>query len=162
MQPTGKASSRRKLMALIAGFAVSLVGVVGYKVSPLLFPPKDVQVLPEAGCDLQRAGCTAILPDGKIDFEFLTRPIPLARPFQVSLAVSGLEPRRVELDFAGVEMDMGYNRTVLQPTGGGHYRADVTIPVCVTGAMTWRATVILHMRDRRLSIPYEFLTGEVH
>lgn len=156
------AFSRRKLLALVSGLTVSLVIVVGYKLSPFLFPPADIQVLPESSCDLQRAGCAVTLPGGKIDFEFLRRPIPLARPFQVSLTTVGIDPSKIELDFAGVEMDMGYNRTVLKSAGDGRYLAEITIPVCVTGQMKWRATVIVHTRGQRLSIPYEFITGEEH
>ncbi|MGE0080543.1 MAG: hypothetical protein AB7U81_04540 [Thiohalomonadaceae bacterium] len=157
-----KAFGRRALLTLIPGLVVALVMVIGYKAWPLVFAPEDVQILPEPGCDLQRARCVATLPDGKIDLEFLTRPIPLARPFRVALATSGIAPSRVELDFAGVEMNMGENRAVLRAVGGGQYAADITLPVCITGPMKWRATVILHARNRRLSIPYEFSTGEVH
>jgi hypothetical protein len=151
---------RRLLLPLIYGLTIALLVVIGYKLAPTLFPPADARVLPDPGCDLQRTACSATVADGQIALNFLTRPIPLAKPFQVSLATRGINPGKVELDFAGIEMDMGYNRTVLKSAGDGNYFAEITLPVCITGRMKWRATVIVHTRRERLSIPYEFLTGE--
>ncbi len=147
------------LLAAIWGLAMATVMVVGYKLLPLVSAPDDVLVAPEAGCDLQQSRCAAALPGATVELEFLTRPIPLARPFQVALDTRGIDALRVELDFSGVEMDMGYNRALLTPVGEGRYTAEVIIPVCIMGKMTWRATAIIHTREQRLSIPYEFVTG---
>lgn len=160
--PPNHAGPRRALLLLAWGLVFSAVMVVGYKLLPLVSAPTDVLVVPEPGCDLQHTRCAAALPGGNVELEFLTRPIPLARPFQVALDARGIDVHRVELDFSGVEMDMGYNRIPLQPAGDGRYTAEAIIPVCVMGKMTWRATAIIHTRNQRLSIPYEFVTGEAY
>lgn len=154
-----RAVPRRVLLRLIWGLAIVAVMVVGYKLLSLVSAPDDVLVAPEPGCDLQQSRCTAALPGGTAELEFLTRPIPLARPFQVVLDTRGVDALKVELDVSGMEMDMGYNRIPLNPVGQGRYTAEVIIPVCIMGKMTWRATAIIHTRGQRLSIPYEFITG---
>jgi hypothetical protein len=154
-----RAITRSRLLGLIAVLSAALLLVIAYKLSPVLRPPADIQVMPELGCNVQHGKCSAALPDGRIELEFMTRPVPLARSFQVSLATPGVEPDKVEIDFAGVDMDFGYNRTALKYAGDGRYVADAALPVCLTGQMKWCATVILHRGGERLIIPFEFLSG---
>ncbi len=138
------------------------MGVVGagYLFSDLLLPKADVTATAAPGCDLHRGPCRAELPGGgSIELTVMPRPIPLAAPLRLEVAVSGVEADKVEVDFAGVSMNMGYNRPLLAPTGNGRHAAEATLPVCVTGEMEWAATVLVESGRRRIAAPFRFMAG---
>ena len=152
--------NKKLLIDLIGVLLILLVVVVGYKLSPMLLPKADVTVQPDAGCDLQRQACVARLPGGgSIELEMGERPIPLVKPFEVRIKANDFKPGRVEIDFAGIEMNMGYNRLLLTPRGDGGFVAEATLPVCITGQMAWQGTVLLESGHERIAIPYRFITG---
>lgn len=140
--------------------ALILIGAIGYKLSPLLLPKADLFVQPDAGCDLHRAPCTASLPGGgRISFSLSPRPIPVATPLDVEVALEGLEAERVKVDFAGVEMSMGYNRPTLRAITAQRHVGQATLPVCVTGRMLWQATVLVESGGQRIAVPFRFEAG---
>ena len=140
--------------------ALILIGVIGYKLSPLLLPKADVFLQPDPGCDLQRASCTAALPDGgRLGFALTPRPIPVTRPLDVAVEIEGLRADKVAVDFAGVDMSMGYNRQTLQAAGAGKFAGQATLPVCVTGRMLWQATVLVNVGSQRIAVPFRFEAG---
>ena len=152
--------NKKILIDLVGILLIALVVVVGYKLSPLLLPKSDVVVQPDPACDLQRGPCHVALPaGGSVELNMGTLPIPLARPFEVRIATEGLTPARVEVDFAGVDMNMGYNRPRLADQGNGVYAAEVTLPVCISGRMEWQATVLIEAGGQRIAIPWRFTTG---
>lgn len=152
--------NKKSLIDVIGLLLIALVVVVGYKLSPLLLPKADVTVQPDAGCDLQRRACSVALPDGgKVELSLTPRPIPMIKPLQVTVGVEGAEATRVEIDFAGVDMNMGLNRPLLQKGEGGLYRGETTLPVCVTGAMDWQVTVLLETARQRVAIPFRFASS---
>jgi hypothetical protein len=88
-------------------------------------------------------------------------------------------PRRVEVDFAGFDMDMGYNRVALRPVGSpidqeadqaadqiesqfgrqsGTYTGSGMLPICVRDRMTWEARVLIYLSDGILDAPFRFET----
>ncbi|MBU1365032.1 MAG: hypothetical protein KKE51_14545 [Gammaproteobacteria bacterium] len=153
--------NKKILIDIIGLELIALVVVVGYKLSPMLLPKADVTVLPDPVCNLQREACSVRLPSGgNVTLAMGTRPVPLVKPFEVQVATSGFAPARVEVDFAGIEMNMGYNRPELAARGTGSYAAEVTLPVCITGSMDWQATVLIETGSERVAIPYRFSTGE--
>ncbi|MFZ5499536.1 MAG: hypothetical protein ACOY6N_10860 [Pseudomonadota bacterium] len=140
--------------------ALILIGAIGYKLSPLLLPKADLFVQPDAGCDLHRAPCTASLPGGgRLSFSLSPRPIPVATPLDVEVALEGLEAERVKVDFAGVEMSMGYNRPTLRAITAQRHVGQATLPVCVTGRMLWQATVLVESGGQRIAVPFRFEAG---
>jgi hypothetical protein len=78
---------------------------------------------------------------------------------RVEATVTGVEPTKVEVDFAGESMNMGYNRSELAATGPGRYASTISLPVCVSGGMTWVATVIIATGQQRITVPFRFDTG---
>jgi len=152
------ASPNRSLLvdgAIIA--ALALIAVVGYKYSPLLLPKADLTLTPPAGCDLNRQACAVELPGGgRIELALAPQPIPVVKPLQVAATFTGLAPNRVEIDFQGVTMNMGYNRVMLAADGSGRYGGEATIPVCVTGRMQWRATLMVETASQRIAVPFLF------
>lgn len=152
------ASSHRSLLvdgAIIA--ALALIALAGYQFSPLLLPKADLTLTPAEGCDLNQQACHADIPGGgRIELAISPHPIPVIRPLQATATFTGLSPARVELDFAGVAMDMGLNRVTLAAAGAGRYTGETTIPVCITGRMLWRATLVVETDRQRIAVPFKF------
>ena len=140
--------------------ALILMGVIGYKLSPLLLPKADVLVEPETGCDLHRTACAALLPSGgRLELAIAPQPIPVTQPFDVRVAIEGSTADRVIVDFAGVDMSMGYNRQTLEAAGNSIFVGRATLPVCVTGRMLWQATVLVEQGGTRIAVPFRFEAG---
>jgi len=151
------AANRSILVDLAIILVLALIAVVGYKYSPLLLPKADLTLAPAAGCDLNEQPCHADLPGGgSIELTLAPRPIPVVKPMRVTVAISGLPVQKVEIDFAGVTMNMGLNRLTLGADGDGRYVGEATIPVCITGRMTWRATLMLETDSQRIAVPFLF------
>ncbi len=152
--------NKKLLIDVIGILLIALVVVVGYKLSPLLLPRADVVIQPDPACNLQRQACAVKLPSGgSVELAMATRPIPMVKPFEVQVTASGFAPGRVEVDFAGIEMNMGLNRPELAAGGDGRFVGQVTLPVCITGAMDWQATVLIETGGERIAIPYRFSSG---
>jgi hypothetical protein len=140
--------------------ALILIGVVGYKLSPLLLPKADVTVNPDPGCDLQQGSCSAPLPEGgRLAFSLMPHPIPVTTPLEMEVRLEGLAADKVAVDFAGVSMNMGFNRLGLNSTGAGRFTGQATLPVCVTGRMVWQATVLIEAGRKRIAVPFRFEAG---
>lgn len=139
------------ILALIA------IGIAGYWYSPLLLPKTDLVVEPSAGCNLNVSACSAVLPDGKrLELSITPRPIPVVSPLSIELVASGLIVDKVEVDFAGISMNMGYNRPALAPAGSGRFVGSASLPVCVTGPMAWQVTLLVESGRQRISVPFRF------
>ena len=153
--------NKKILIDVIGLELIALVVIVGFKLSPMLLPKADVTVQPDPVCSLQREACSVKLPSGgEVQLAMGTRPVPLVKPFEVEVTTRGLSPVRVEVDFAGTEMNMGLNRPQLALRSDGSYVAEVSLPVCITGQMDWQATVLIETGSERVAIPYRFSTVE--
>jgi len=151
---------RSHLVSLAMVVALLAIALIGHRFSPLMLPKAEVTAMVEPGCDLQRRACPATLPGGgRIELSITPRPIPFLQALRVEVAVSGIEPRKVEVDFAGESMNMGYNRSELPAAGAGRHVGEASLPVCVTGGMAWVATVIVETDRQRIAVPYRFDVG---
>ena len=149
--------NKKILIDAIGLLLISLVVVVGYKLSPLLLPKADVTVQPDPACDLNRAACRVALPSGgQLELRMNPRPIPMVKPFQVEVKLEGVSAARIEVDFAGIEMNMGLNRIELVAGAGGVHTGEATLPVCITGQMDWQATVLVEAGNQRIAVPFRF------
>lgn len=92
---------------------------------------------PQACADPLR-GCSLKLKDKTLTVRFSTPPSAL-RPFSLEVSVPGAS--RVSARFAMVGMEMGDNTYRLTEAGGGKWRADVVLPVCVAGRSDWLVTL---------------------
>ena len=152
------ARSRWVTLAMIV--ALIALAVLGRRFSPLLLPKADVAGVAEPGCDLQKRACAATWPQGgRLEFSITPRPIPLLQALRVEVTVSGVKPAKVEVDFAGESMNMGYNRGELAAVGPGRYAGETSLPVCVSGSMAWVATVIVEGDAKRIAVPFRFDAG---
>ncbi len=149
-----------QLINLAMIVALVAIALIGNYLSPLLLPKADVTAAAEPGCDLQRRTCSAALPQGgRLEFSITPRPIPVLQSLRVEVDLSGVEAKKVEVDFAGESMNMGFNRSQLAPAGGGRHVGETSLPVCVSGRMTWVATVIVETERQRIAVPFRFDTG---
>lgn len=130
-----------------------------YAAWPLL-NPKVIETAPlDPACDVRQAPCTAKLPSGgTVRFGLEPRTIPLLEPLKVDVQLEGLAALGVEVDFAGIDMNMGYNRPVLAAKGGGRFEGDATIPVCVRSRMDWEAKVLVRTPRGLVAAPFRFST----
>ena len=147
--------TKKLLLDAVILLALAVLGVVGYKLAPLFNPKTDV-ALPLSTCDLGKQACVATLPDGsQLEFSIEPRPIPALKPLKLRATLKGSEARKIEVDFAGTDMKMGYNRPLLEG-GNGHFTGQANLPVCITGKMDWEATVLIETGKTLVAIPFRF------
>ena len=152
-------SQHKALTATIAALALAIAAAVGGRLwlgsdhSATLTAPLD------AACDLQSGPCASAIPGGgRITLSIAPHPIQLLRPLTITVTVEGLDAQTVEVDFVGVDMNMGYNRHPLQTQGNGQYSGEATLPVCIIGRMAWQASVIVTSGKTRAVAPFRFVT----
>lgn len=153
-------TARRWLWGLVALLAVAVLVTLGLRAWPLLHAPVSAWAVPEPACDPRAGPCTARFADGgMVTLDLLPRGIPSVTPLAASATLHGLlPPLRVELDLVGADMNMGYNRVSLTPTGEpDRYTGGAMLPVCVRERMLWEARVLLHYPDRLLAAPFRFV-----
>ncbi len=141
---------------LLAG----LVVVAVYKAWPILHPPLSRLAEPALGCDLRAGPCQTRFPDGRVvSFGIEPRAIPIVAPLRLDVEVDGFDPTAVEVDFVAVDMNMGFNRVLLQETRAGRYEGQGMLPVCVRTRMSWEARVLIHTAEGILAAPFRFETA---
>ena len=149
---------RPALASIALALALAILGVLGYKLSPRLFPRADLG-LPAIRCDLNLQPCSATLPGGgQLTLSVMPRPIRPLQQLQLSVHLSDVQAERVEVDFDGVDMRMGLNRVRLAPPASPEapFSGQGMLPVCVSGDMQWAASVLLDTTAGRIAVPFHF------
>lgn len=155
------------LIDLVILATVVALGVAAWRFAPLLLQEPDV-ALPDQDCALGRVLCRAALPDGgtlsleaRADAGGDLQP---GQPMHLTATLQGSTAEAVTVVFTGAEMEMGYNPAPLSAAPGAQggagqaFQGPALIPVCVTGPMTWRATVSLTQNHRTVAVPFRFAT----
>jgi hypothetical protein len=146
------------LIPAVLLLATAVLGGVGYYFRDY-FEPGPARVLELSDCDLRKAACAVSLPGGgEATFEILPHPVPLTEPLQLLVQVTGKKVRKVEVDFSGVTMNMGYNRPLLKQVERGRFEGEGLLPVCIRQRMDWEAKLMLDTSDGLFIIPYRFET----
>jgi hypothetical protein len=107
------------------------------------------------------------LPEGRqLQFSLAPQPLEVMVPLAMTVDIDsqGIPVDRVSVDFAGVDMNMGFNRPELvrvaaPVTNRERFIGPVTLPICVTGRMLWQATVLVESGRKRIAVPFRFATG---
>jgi len=153
-------NQNKSLIAAIAVLVLTIVTAVGVRLWLVSEPSATATAPLDTACDLQAGLCTSTIPGGgRIQLGIAPHPIPLLRPIKLVVTVEGLDARMVEVDFVGVEMNMGYNRYTLKAQGNGQYSSEATLPVCISGRMAWQASVIVTTRKIKAVAPFRFITS---
>ena len=142
-----------------AALFLAVAAVAWIQVRPLLYPEVALVAPLDGDCDLRAGPCKAIFPGGgRVAFELLPRHIPLVQELRLSVRTDGIDASDVEVDFAGVDMNMGFNRAHLDLVGPGEFSGTGVLPVCVRNRMSWEAKVLLHTDEGLLAAPFRFDT----
>ena len=154
------AVSRGTWFWLAAGGVFAAVAAGAFYVAWPLLNPTVVATAPlDPGCDLRRGPCVVTLPNGAaVRFALEPRTIPLLEPLTIDVHVAGMRALGVQVDFAGVDMNMGYNRPSLVAEGEGRYVGKTVLPVCVRHRMDWEARVLIRTADGLVATPFRFST----
>ena len=99
------------------------------------------------------------LTGGKVEVAIDPRPIPALEPLRLLALASGARIEKIEIDFAGVDMKMGYNRPQLENLGDGRFAGQGNLPVCISGSMPWEATVLVDTGRGIIAAPFRFEAG---
>jgi len=149
----------RFLWTLAGLLFLAVVFVAWLEVGPMLHPVAALIAPLDDACDLRRGPCEAVFPDGgRVTFGITPQHIPVVEKLQISVQTEGIAVRRVEVDFSGVDMNMGFNRVTLARTGPGDLSGPAMLPVCVRARMTWEAKVLLHTDAGLMAAPFRFDT----
>jgi hypothetical protein len=147
------------LWSLIGLLLLAVCGVALYRVWPMLHPDVSYQVAADPACDLRSGPCISPFGEGgSVSFSIEPKAIPLVKPLELRVAVLGVDASHIEVDFSGVDMDMGFNRVKLEPAGEGVFTAKGILPVCVRDAMEWEAKVLISSEEGLSSVAYRFIT----
>ncbi len=138
---------------------VVLIAVATYKIRPLLNPDITAVATLDPDCDLRAGPCrVSFTSGGKVSFGIQPNDMPVVKPLEFQVSLDELEARKVEVDFTGVDMDMGFNRVQLKPSADGDFTGKGMLPVCVRYAMEWEARVLIHSDRGLLAAPFRFIT----
>lgn len=147
------------LWSLIGLLLLAVCGVALYRVWPMLYPDVAHQVAADPACDLRSGPCISPFgEEGSVSFSIEPKEIPLVKPLVLRVDLQGVDASHIEVDFSGVDMDMGFNRVKLEPEGDGVFMAKGILPVCVRDAMEWEAKVLIHSQQGLSSVAYRFIT----
>ena len=153
------AKSTTMLWGIAGVLFVALAGVAAYKALPILNPEVGGVAALDSGCDLRAGPCHSELPGGgSVSFAIKTPGIPLVKPLDLEVRLTGIEASKVEVDFIGIDMNMGFNRPRLSVKEGGVYGGTGMLPVCVRVAMEWEARVLITSPRGLLAAPFRFIT----
>lgn len=114
---------------------------------------------PVFACDLDQRPCRATLPSGAtVTLEITPRPVSAMKPLAVRLTLTGFSASEAGIEFYGAEMDMGRHRFPLSALTPQEFSGAVVLPLCVTRAMRWRATVrLLSPAASQATLTYAFV-----
>lgn len=110
-------------------------------------PPPVAIDLP---CPTPTAGCATRIGERSVTVG-LTDPRKTLQPFGVWVKAPGAD--QVQASFTMVDMNMGFNLYTLRPDKDGVFRAQVTLPACVSGRREWVMTVDID-KTTRLAVPF--------
>lgn len=108
-------------------------------------PPKSRILSAAPGCNLNTAlSCQASSEDRSIQLSFKDGNFHSMQPLPVEVVLKNIPADQVMLDLQGRDMYMGLNQNQLSPVAGkpGHWRGEITLAVCTTGEMIWKASVV--------------------
>ncbi len=149
----------RNLWIVVGLLLLALIAVAIYKFQPLLNPEIAAVAPVDPNCDLRTGPCVGKFPDGtEVSFSIEPRSIPLVKPLQLMARVKGITAQSVEVDFIGLNMDMGFNRSRLKAVGDGSFSGSGVLPVCVLTRMEWEARLLVRTDKGLIAAPFHFDT----
>lgn len=139
---------KTKWMAVGLLLIVILAALLAWKYTDIEAPPPVVVI--DLTCPTPAAGCTAQVGDLAVSVGLAGELKPL-QPFQVWVKAAGVDEVHGSFTMAG--MNMGFNRYTLSPDKAGVFRAQVTLPACVSGRRDWMMSLDID-NEFRVNMPF--------
>lgn len=164
--------SRLWPLAIVVLLAVSFIVAQRYgnDLMQLVTDPADATAITPPPCNLNREACqlpiiTPVASEAPWAFSISPRPIPVSAPLTFTLTpparvLPAHAPSTVWVDLTGDDMDMGLIRIALIQDANGQWTGTGSIPVCITGAMRWRARLHIQLAQTRLQADWVFTAPE--
>ena len=145
-------------------FSFILAQRYGNELLKLVTDPTDATQITPPPCNLNRERCqlpiiTPVASEAPWSFRITPHPIPVSAPLTLTLTPPERilhTPAAVWVDLTGDDMDMGLIRISLQKNSDGSWTGTGSIPVCVTGAMRWRARLYIQLAQTTLQADWVF------
>ena len=145
-------------------FSFILAQRYGNELLKLVTDPTDATQITPPPCNLNRERCqlpiiTPVASEAPWSFSITPHPIPVSAPLTLTLTPPERilhTPAAVWVDLTGDDMDMGLIRISLQQNADGRWTGTGSIPVCVTGAMRWRARLYIQLAQTIVQADWVF------
>lgn len=159
MKKISKENTSEYLWTIVAVLGFVVILIFGYKIKASLSPQITATAERNASCDLRQGKCLSELPyGGTVSLLITPNTLPLLHPLSLTVEVAGVNVSTIEVDFIGIGMDMGYNRSKLDKVDAHHFKGKAVIPVCVRSKMEWEARVLLQTKKGVIMAPFRFYT----
>lgn len=133
------------------------VALVTLALWPALLSATSNTLSPKVGCDLHQGACRASAAGGgAITLRIDPLRIPVLDELQLEVRLEGIEASDIEVQFSGINVDMGLLRYNLEPAGRGVFRGPAWLSVCSARRMIWQALVVVD--GGRYEAPFQFDT----
>ena len=112
-------------------------------------------------CNLHQQSCSIEKGDAQVTLNISPQPVPIARPLAIGVQLHKIKDvEKVELDIAGVNMYMGFNRISLEQTSPTIYEGTSMLAFCTTKDMSWQVSVLIHLKNgEQIQVPYILKTS---
>ncbi len=149
-----------KIWAVMIVFIAIIVASIAYKFKEFdRSQSNNMQATLDESCDLHNGPCKLTFADGSsVSLLISPNTIPLLQRLQLHVEVEGISVKKVEIDFTGYEIDLGYNRPELKAINKTTFMGDAFLPLCTLSEMDWSAKVLLHTDKGLMMAPYKFHT----
>ena len=140
----------KNLWLLVAALTLVVIALWGSKYRSQLATPEVIETATlQAACDLRKEPCIASFAnDESISLDITPKSIPLLKPLELTIKLnevsSPINIEKIQVDFVGIGMDMGFNRATLKLTQSQLYQGQAVLPICTQQRMDWEARVFIH------------------
>ena len=113
-------------------------------------------------CKLHTEPCTTSVNQQQVTISIKPNdPIPIAQMLSFNVETAGIDIQSMQLDIAGVNMYMGFNRVKLSPTSENNFEGNTMFAFCTTSKMEWLITVIIQpVKGEQIHVPFKIVTKQ--
>jgi len=131
--------------------------LIGYRLKDNLSPTLSTIASVDPSCDLGQGRCTTTLANGASVSLLLTpQTIRVLHPLSLNVITDGIKVSTVNVDFRGIDMDMGYNNLTLSKEKNGVFIGKTILPACLHAEMKWEARILLSTEKGIMMVPFQF------
>jgi zona occludens toxin (predicted ATPase) len=133
--------------------------LVGYRLKDSISSSPSAIAPVNPSCDLHQGKCTTLLANGASVSLLLTpQTIRVLHPLSLNVVTDAINVSTINVDFRGIDMDMGYNRLTLSQEKKGSFVGETILPACIQAEMKWEARVLLNTKKGVIMVPFQFST----